>query len=220
MTALDLTPLAEAASDRLVADDLIGGPRTIKITGVTGTVMEGKKKALFSFEGDDGKPFIPCKSMVRVMMAVWGKYANEFVGRRLTVFRDPEVTFGGLATGGVRISHMSGMDEPMTVVVQTKKGKKGAIKILPLKDEPPAPDPAQKWADAYIARVEQIDSIEALVAFENERATKLAELGSKRPELHQRCVEVAQARSIALAREDRPDDAFGDQHDSADPTEF
>src|SRR4249919_438393 len=98
MSSMDLSPFAEAASDQLTADDLMGGPRTIKITRVVGD--EDTKRVSIYFEGDGGKPFRPCKTVVRVLMALWGKYASEYAGRSVTLYRDPDVEFGGLATGG------------------------------------------------------------------------------------------------------------------------
>ena len=215
MTALDLTPMAATTTDRLVADDLIGGPRTITITGVKGAVMEGKEKALFSFEGDNGKPFIPCKTMVKVMMGVWGKYANEFVGRSVTVYRDPEVAFGGLVQGGVRISHMSHITEAITVVVQAKKGKKGPIRILPLVADvtpiKPARQTAAEWAADHIAAVAEASHFARLDALIEHGAKPMAKLARDNIELHQKVSLAYKARRVELdgdADDTQDGDAF------------
>ena len=219
--SMDLSPFAEAKVDRLTADDLIGGPRTIKITAVAGGMEDGKKQAILSFEGDEGKPFKPCKTMVRLMIAVWGKYASEYVGRSMTVYRDPDVTFGGLATGGVRISHMSHMEGEAQVIVAIKKGKKGAIRVKPLVAEVKPinkADPARKWADAYIAKVNACETSDDLNAFANEKASKLAELQNAWAELHTECVTALDDRRTALAHdpEKRPDDQMGEGFDPFD----
>ena len=127
---VDMSRFIEAKSDQLNADDLIGAPRTITVTRVTGN--DGDQPVSIFYQGDNGKPFKPCKTIRRVLMGVWGRYANEYVGKSMTIFRDDKVTFGGLETGGIRISHMSGIDKETTVVVMKSKGKKAGMKILPL----------------------------------------------------------------------------------------
>ncbi|MBK8200630.1 MAG: hypothetical protein IPK75_20025 [Acidobacteria bacterium] len=82
-------------SDQLNADDLLSGPRTITITKVSGTGAADQPVAVH-FEGDDGKPYKPCKSMRRVMIAGWGVDAAQYVGRSMTLYCDPKVVFGGM----------------------------------------------------------------------------------------------------------------------------
>lgn len=133
---IDMSRFVEAKSDQLNADDLIGASRTLTVTRVTGS--DGDQPIAIHYEGDNGKPFKPCKTIRRVLLAVWGRYANEYVGRTMRVYRDDAVTFGGLQVGGIRISHMSHIDKETTVVVMKSKGKKAGMKILPLTDAPAA----------------------------------------------------------------------------------
>ena len=183
---IDMAQFTEAKSDQLNADDLIGAPRTITVTKVRG--CEGDQPIAISYEGDNGKPWKPCKTARRVLLAIWGRNAADYVGRSLTIYRDDSVTFGGLNVGGIRISHMSHLDKEIVVVVMKSKGKKAGIKVLPLKVEQsqagaPAPDAATKWANGYIARLATLDTIAALDTFAAEKAGKLAELRDARPEL-------------------------------------
>ena len=135
---LDMTRFIEARSDQLNADDLIGGPRTITITRVQAN--DGDQPVNVHFEGDNGKPFRPCKTIRRVMVAMWGADASQYAGRSMTIYRDPSVQFGGMQVGGIRISHMSHIKSASDVVVMKSKGKKAAMKILPLaaQSAPPA----------------------------------------------------------------------------------
>lgn len=111
-------------SDQLNADDLIAGPRTITIREVQIAPGTEQPVAVY-FQGDDGKPFRPCKSMRRVMVALWGQDATAYAGRSMTLYRDPSVTWGGMEVGGIRISHMSHIDKQSVVVLtQTKKARK------------------------------------------------------------------------------------------------
>lgn len=140
---VDLSPTTLAKSDILNADDLIGKPpMTVKITKVSS--VSGEQPISINFEGDNDKPFMPCKSMRRLLVFIWGKDGKNYVGKRMTLYRDPEVKFGGLKVGGVRISHMSDIDEERTVALTASKGKKAGYTVKPLPADKPAKpaDPA------------------------------------------------------------------------------
>jgi hypothetical protein len=134
MNAIDLRPTIVAKSDQLNADDLIGTTRTVKITAVRLRDAVDQPIAIH-FEGDDGKPYLPCKSMRRVMVAVWGDDGNAFVGQRMTLFRDDKVRFGSDAVGGIRISHMSGIDREKTLALMVTRGQRKPYTVRPLPPE-------------------------------------------------------------------------------------
>ena len=134
---VDMSRFVEAKSDQLNSDDLIGGPRTITVTRVTG--CEGDQPIAIHYEGDGGKPFKPCKTIRRVLLAIWGRNAADYAGRSMTLYRDDSVTFGGLNVGGIRISHMSHLEKETVVVVMKAKGKKAGIKVVPSSRRSSAP---------------------------------------------------------------------------------
>src|ERR1700678_2310927 len=101
-----MSSVIQAKSDQLNGDDLICGPLTITITKVECRPGTEQPVSIF-YDGDGGKPYKCCKSMARVMVHCWGDDANKYVGRSLTLYCDPEVKWGGMAVGGIRISHMS-----------------------------------------------------------------------------------------------------------------
>jgi hypothetical protein len=132
MTAhFDMSATIAPKSDQINADDLISGPRTITITRVSGSDNPEQPVNVF-FEGDNGKPFRPCKSMRRVMVAVWGADATAYVGHSMTIYRDPGVQFGGMQVGGIRISHMTGIERTMTMALTATRAKRAAYKVEPL----------------------------------------------------------------------------------------
>lgn len=173
-------------SDQINADDLIGRSLTIKVTKVT--IAPGEQPVTIAFEGDHGKPYKPGKSMCRVMVHLWGDDANKYVGRSMTLYRDPDVRFGGLVVGGIRISHMSHIENKVTMALTETKGKKKPFVVQPLQVEkvPPkaAPaDPALAWAQSFmrsLATVPTLPDMEALMA---DRTKRLDELREKRGEL-------------------------------------
>jgi hypothetical protein len=140
---IDLRGTIKPKSDQLNADDLIGGPVTIRITGVS--VGEGDQPVSISFEGDGGKPFKPGKSMRRVLVNLWRPDGETYVGRSLTIYRDEQVLFGGVEVGGIRISHMSHLQRETTMALTASKAKRKPFIVKPLAT---AAMPAAKAAEA------------------------------------------------------------------------
>ncbi|AUR03159.1 hypothetical protein PhaeoP72_01174 [Phaeobacter inhibens] len=120
-----------AKSDQLNAEDLIGGPRTITVTGVRVNNSEDQP-VWISFEGDNGKPFKPCKTMRRLLIRVWGDDSSVYAGRAMTLYLDPEVKYGGMKVGGIRISAMSHLDKPQSFFLTETRGRKKQHTVTPL----------------------------------------------------------------------------------------
>lgn len=118
-------------SDQLNADDLIGRELTIKITGVDIKGGQEQPVSIF-FDGDGGKPYKACKSMCRVMVSAWGADSKKYIGRSMTLYRDPKVKWGGLEVGGIRISHMSDISEDMTMALTMTRANKKPFTVCPL----------------------------------------------------------------------------------------
>lgn len=180
----DMTATIAPKSDQMNADDLIAGPRTITVTRVT--VNPGAEQPVdVFFEGDGGKPFRPGKSMRRVLVAVWGPDPSAYAGRSMTLFRDPEVTWGGMAVGGIRISHMSHMDGPMVLALTATKKARKPFRVEPLVVAKPPDDKAAKAAADLVARVDAVADATALFAVVDDATVRKqrAWLKDKRPEL-------------------------------------
>ena len=131
---MDITATLEAKSNQLNTDDLIAGPRTITVTKVSAGSAE--QPVAIGFDGDGGKPWYPCKSMRRVLVAAWGADASQYTGRRITLFRDPAVTYGGIQVGGIRISHLSGLDGPLSIALTDTRQKRAPYREQPLAAPP------------------------------------------------------------------------------------
>lgn len=149
----DISPTIEPNSDQLNADDLIAGPRTVTIHNVSkGSSEQPVNVELAEYPG---RPWRPSKSMRRVIVAVWGTHSGGYVGQRVTLFRNPDITFGRDRVGGIQVSHMSGIDKPLTVALTVKRGKKAAFTVQPLPDAPQPPSVDQV---AACTDVEQLKS--------------------------------------------------------------
>lgn len=153
---VDMSAFIAARSDQLNADDLRGGPRTITITKVTGTGSSDQPVAVY-YEGDEGKPFKPCKTVRRLMVAAWGPEAAKYAGRSMTLYCDPKVSFGGMEVGGIRVSHMSHLDQKKTLALLVTKGRKAPFTILPLENASSVK--TKPSGNDYSAELEKLKSI-------------------------------------------------------------
>lgn len=146
---LDLSPTIVAKSNQLNADDLIGRSLSVTVTDVK--LVTGDQPVAIHYEGDNGKPYLPCKSMRRVIIRAWGNDGNQYRGRRMTLYRDENVTFGGQNVGGIRISHMSHIDKPLTLSLTVSRNSRKPYTVQPL----PAAKPVEQTTDDRRAKAEQ-----------------------------------------------------------------
>ena len=130
---MDLSKTIIPKSDQLNADDLIAGSKIIKIRDIKGGSDDAQPVNIY-FYGDNNKPFKPCKSVRRILVQLWGADGLQYIGRRLTIFRDDTVKWAGVEIGGIRISHASHIAESTRVLVTTAKNKRVpmTIEVLPI----------------------------------------------------------------------------------------
>lgn len=134
---MDISETIAPTSDQLDAVDLLSGPRTFTITKVSrGNPEQPVQIHLAEFP----RPWRPGKSMRRVLVAAWGPDASVYVGRKITLYCDPDVRFGGERVGGTRISHMSHLPKGKEIAVPLliSRGKSAMWTVKPL-TEPAAP---------------------------------------------------------------------------------
>lgn len=129
--SIDISKTIEAKSDQLNADDLIGGPRTVIITGVK--LQAGDQPVAINYDGDSGKPYLPCKSMRRLLVHAWGSDGRKYVGRTITLFRDPTVKWAGKEAAGIRISHLSDLPKDITVSLTASRSSRKPYTVKALK---------------------------------------------------------------------------------------
>lgn len=118
-------------SDQLNAEQLLGGEMTLNITGVS--LGNEDQPVVIHYEGDNGRPFKPCKTMRKLLIYAWGENGNEWAGRAMTVYNDPNVKFGGSNVGGIRISAMSHIDSAINISLTATKGKKATHTVQVLR---------------------------------------------------------------------------------------
>lgn len=126
---MDLTDSIAPKSDQLDAIELVAGPRTFTIEKVT--PHNAEQPFNFHLAGFP-RVWRPGKSMRRVIVAAWGPTPDKYIGQRITLYCDKDVDFGGVAVGGTRISHMSGIDKPLRIPLLIKRGKSAVFVVTPL----------------------------------------------------------------------------------------
>lgn len=163
-----MSTLAEALapkSDQLNADDLISGTRVLKITGAR-IAKDGREiRIVLNFEGDQGKPWKPCKTMGRAMVMAWAiTDPDQFIGKSVQVYRDPTVKFGDQGeVGGIRVSHMSHITKPANIKLTVSQGKKGMFTFHPLVTVVPGTDGLTlEQARTDMDEAEDLDALKAV----------------------------------------------------------
>jgi hypothetical protein len=119
----DLRPTIIPKSDQLNSEQLLGAPITITVTDVR-VGSSDEQPISVHYEGENGRPFKPCKTMRKVLIFAWGPDGREWIGRSMSLYNDPQVRFGGAEVGGIRISHMTDIDRDVQVSLTATKGKK------------------------------------------------------------------------------------------------
>ncbi|NLA37069.1 MAG: hypothetical protein GX868_15485 [Actinobacteria bacterium] len=168
---MDISDTIAPKSDQLNADDLIAGTRTVTVDKVTpGTPEQPVEIHLLEFPG---RPFKPSKTVRRILVAAWGPEASAYTGRRMTLYRDATVRFGGSEVGGIRVSALSHIDKRLTLALTTTRGKRAPFVIEPLVEV--APTTTGQIAE-FEARIGQAVSVEELDAIA--RDLKAIDLGA------------------------------------------
>lgn len=132
MNDMSLRDTIAPKSDQLNADDLMVGPITVTVTNVS----RGSSDQPVSIAITGGyQPYKPCKSMRRVLIALWGDNGHEWVGRSMRLYCDPEVKFGGVKVGGIRISHMSHIQGRQALMLTITRSRRAEFVVEPLEDD-------------------------------------------------------------------------------------
>ena len=171
MTAVNVGATIAPKSDQLNADDLIAGPITVRIVSVT----HGNAESPIRVNIEGRLPYYPCKSMRRVLVAAWGEDGAPYAGRYMTLYRDPEVKYGGIKVGGIRISHLSDIGADMYMALTVTRGKRAEYTVQRLNIQAPAAKAAKPKAapaaDGYPAEQFEADLPRMHAAIASGRST-------------------------------------------------
>lgn len=141
---MDVSNAIVAKSDQLNAIDLVGRDVTVTIIDVKQGPADQPVHIITDAYGPS-RPWKASKTALRDIVQAWGTDSTVWVGRRLTLFNDPEVLWAGQAVGGIRIRAMSHIDKAFEAKHVITRGKTKKVMIQPLPDAAPV-DPAKVTA--------------------------------------------------------------------------
>ena len=165
-------------SDQINAEDLLTGPRDIEIVDVRRGTTE-QPVWIITKEFGPERPYKPSKTMRRVLVAAWGPDASIFPGRRIRIYRDPDIMFGRERVGGIRISHLSHIDERLELSLTVTRGRRQVFVIEPLAGE--SAGISSDDAAAFRALIDAATSLDELKRIADE--LKAVTLGTHRQAL-------------------------------------
>jgi hypothetical protein len=220
----DMSSTIVAKSDQINAADLIGVSRTITIKEVR--IKAGDDQPVSVLIEGDKKAFRPCKGVRRLMVRVWGADASKYIGESMTLFCDPSVTWAGKEEGGIRVSHMTGLDEEIIEYMRISRAATKPYKILPLKPQQQArqPDPSvEKWITDHLGFVVGAQDLERLASVQASGKKRFDWLEGANPDAYARVKVAYDKRFAELSGDGFPDEPETgravDQHVDKFPTD-
>ena len=75
----DLRATIVPKSDQLNSEQLLGGPMTITVTDVR-IGSSDEQPISVHYEGENGRPYRPCKTMRKVLIFAWGQDGRSWAG--------------------------------------------------------------------------------------------------------------------------------------------
>lgn len=167
---MSMAKTIEPRSDQMNNADLLAGDRILTITKVEVREEAEQPVSIWFAEFPQGRPFKPCLTVRRILVAAWGDDEGVYVGRRLNLYRDPAVTFGKDSPGGIRIKAMSHIPKRFAVTLAVSRGKVAPYVIDVLPDAAPSSPPVDEetvraladlraeWKDATPERRTEIEA--------------------------------------------------------------
>lgn len=135
---MDVSQAIVARSDQMNAIDLVGGDLTVTILDVKKGPDDQPVHIITDVYGPK-RPFKPSKTVLRDIVIAWGLESQAWVGKRMTLFNDPTVTWAGAEVGGIRVKALSDIPKAFPSVHVLTRGKSKKVMIQPLPDAATAP---------------------------------------------------------------------------------
>src|SRR5450830_784606 len=155
---MDITESLAPASDQLDAIELVSAPRTFVVESVSaGSVDQPVDVHLVGFP----RVWRPSKGMRRVLAAGWGVDASAWSGRSVTLYFDPDVSFGKDRTGGTRVAAMTDLPggKRLSIPLLISRGKSALFTVEPLIES--APTKAKAPTEPTVADVAECTDVDA-----------------------------------------------------------
>ena len=159
-------------------------------------------------------------------MTAWGPDTSVYPGRSVQLFLDPEVKWGGMKVGGIRIRAMSHIDGELRLALAESKQNRKIFAVKPLaggtrRSDPPKQQAAGKGADTpsvVVAKAAAQNGTDAFRAwFNSEEGKDCRATGELTPEVLSECKAIASGADNLAPR--LADDPFGGEPDARTATD-
>lgn len=130
---MDVSETILAKSDQVNAIDL-AEPVVVTVVDVKRGPADQPVHIITDKYGAE-RPFKPSKTVRRDLVKAWGKEASGWVGKSMELYNEPTVLWAGKPVGGIRISALSHIEEPIETAHTITRGKYQQVTIRPLKPE-------------------------------------------------------------------------------------
>lgn len=198
---IDISKSIQSKSDQLNADDLIGVDLIALIDDINYDESRTDQPLWLYYKGCQNKPWKPCKSMRRVLVALWGFDASLYIGKTLKLYRDDKVKWAGEEVGGIRIKEMSGIEKAVTLKIQATRGKKAIIQVKPLVNENKEKEKkANEWAEGLINAIFEAKNIEDLTNLQNISQRHIEKAKVSFPKIAEKVNDAFKAQSQELIK--------------------
>ena len=158
-------------TDQLNADNLRGiNSVVVTVKGPCSRGNDGKMHIPL----EECKPFKPATGQGRILTEIWGNWEN-WPGRKIRLYRDPDVTYGGVACGGIKISEISHINRKHTVPVRQNRNKVVMQDIHPIKEEVDPVIAVQVKFRQAVTEDEVKEAMSAAGGFTNQQKIRLTE---------------------------------------------
>lgn len=81
--------------------------------------------------------FMYCKTTGHSCAAMFGEDDDGWIGKRITLYADPNVRFGSEQVGGIRVAGSPDITKPLTVRIKFPKKRAFEVQLVPTKAAPP-----------------------------------------------------------------------------------
>lgn len=156
---IDLQDL-QAKSDQMNAIDLVN-PMIFRVAKVD-YFPKKEQPILLHLEGCEGRPYKPCKSMLRGLSNdnAWGMDETKWAGNLIELYNDPTVKWAGKEAGGIRISALSGIAKDFQFTVQLNRSQRVIHTYKKLSDEQPVK--REFILTHHQSNIEEAETVEAI----------------------------------------------------------
>ena len=107
---------------------------------------EVDKAVIYFKEIDRGWVF--SKTSGHCLAKMFGEDDDAWIGKRVTLFADPDVKFGGDQVGGIRVSGSPDISQPMTIRIKFPKKKAIEVTLTPTAPSRPSQNQPQQEKSA------------------------------------------------------------------------